>query len=54
MEILRADLGTCADLRETVVVIDVLRSFSTAGYAFAAGGMSASAKGFGANYISSF
>jgi 2-phosphosulfolactate phosphatase len=37
MEILRAELGSCADLRGTVVVVDVLRSFSTAAYAFAAG-----------------
>ena len=37
MEILRADLGTCAGLKGTVVVIDVLRSFSTAAYAFASG-----------------
>jgi len=37
MQILRADLGNCADLRGTVVVIDVLRSFSTAAYAFASG-----------------
>lgn len=37
MEILHADLGACAGLTGTVVVIDVLRSFSTAAYAFAAG-----------------
>ena len=37
MEILRAELGSCSDLRGTVVVVDVLRSFSTAAYAFAAG-----------------
>lgn len=37
MEILHADLGTCSRLTGTVVVIDVLRSFSTAAYAFAAG-----------------
>jgi 2-phosphosulfolactate phosphatase len=37
MEILRADLATCSGLTGTVVVIDVLRSFTTAAYAFAAG-----------------
>ena len=37
MEILHADLGSCSGLTGTVVVIDVLRSFSTAAYAFAAG-----------------
>lgn len=30
MEILRADLGSCSGLAGAVVVIDVLRSFSTA------------------------
>ncbi len=38
MEILRADLGSCSGLAGAVVVIDVLRSFSTAAYAFAGGG----------------
>jgi 2-phosphosulfolactate phosphatase len=37
MEILRAELGRCGGLSGTVVVIDVLRSFSTAAYAFAGG-----------------
>lgn len=37
MEIVRTDLTRCADLEGTVVVIDVLRSFSTAAYALAAG-----------------
>lgn len=37
MEILRADLGSCSGLTGAVVVIDVLRSFSTAAYAFAGG-----------------
>jgi 2-phosphosulfolactate phosphatase len=37
MEILRGKLGSCSELTGTVVVIDVLRSFSTAAYAFAAG-----------------
>ncbi len=37
MEILRADLDSCSGLTGTVVVIDVLRSFSTAAYAFAGG-----------------
>lgn len=37
MRIERADLHACPSLTGTVVVIDVLRSFSTAAYAFAAG-----------------
>lgn len=37
MEILHADLGSCSRLTGAVVVIDVLRSFSTAAYAFASG-----------------
>ena len=37
MEYKRASLDTCADATGTVVVIDVLRAFSTAAYAFAAG-----------------
>lgn len=37
MEILHADLGSCSGLTGAVVVVDVLRSFSTAAYAFAAG-----------------
>ena len=37
MEILHADLGSCSGLTGAVVVIDVLRSFSTAAYAFASG-----------------
>ena len=37
MEILHADLGRCSGLTGAVVVIDVLRSFSTAAHAFAAG-----------------
>ena len=37
MEIKRATLETCADATGTVVVIDVLRAFTTAAYAFAAG-----------------
>jgi 2-phosphosulfolactate phosphatase len=37
MDILRAEAGSCSELTGTVVVIDVLRSFSTAAYAFAAG-----------------
>ena len=37
MEIVHADLGSCSGLTGTVVVIDVLRSFSTAAYAFASG-----------------
>ena len=37
MEITRATLETCADATGTVVVIDVLRAFTTAAYAFAAG-----------------
>lgn len=37
MEIRHADLASCSGLTGTVVVIDVLRSFTTAAYAFAAG-----------------
>ena len=37
MEIRRATLDTCAEATGTVVVIDVLRAFTTAAYAFAAG-----------------
>ena len=37
MEIRRASLDTCPGATGTVVVIDVLRAFSTAAYAFAAG-----------------
>jgi 2-phosphosulfolactate phosphatase len=37
MDIKRATLETCADATGTVVVIDVLRAFTTASYAFAAG-----------------
>ena len=37
VEIRRASLDTCAGATGTVVVIDVLRAFSTAAYAFAAG-----------------
>lgn len=37
MRILRATLAECADLTGAVVAIDVLRSFSTAAYALAAG-----------------
>lgn len=37
MKILRSDLARAADAEGAVVVIDVLRSFSTAAYAFAAG-----------------
>ncbi len=37
MEIRRAKLATCSTARGAVVVIDVLRSFTTAAYAFAAG-----------------
>lgn len=37
MEFRRATLDTCAAATGTVVVIDVLRAFSTAAYAFAAG-----------------
>lgn len=37
MEIWRASLDNCAGAVGTVVVIDVLRAFSTAAYAFAAG-----------------
>ncbi|MGB9800251.1 MAG: 2-phosphosulfolactate phosphatase, partial [Thermanaerothrix sp.] len=33
----RANLETCAQAADIVVVIDVLRAFSTAAYAFAAG-----------------
>jgi 2-phosphosulfolactate phosphatase len=37
MEVCRADLATAPEPVDAVVVIDVLRSFSTAAYAFAAG-----------------
>ena len=37
MEVRRADLATAPEPVDAVVVIDVLRSFSTAAYAFAAG-----------------
>lgn len=37
MKIARSDLQHCADLQGTVVVIDVLRSFTTAAYALARG-----------------
>lgn len=37
MKILRATLETCKDARGLVVVIDVLRAFTTSAYAFAAG-----------------
>jgi 2-phosphosulfolactate phosphatase len=37
LEIQRATLETCAEATGTVVVIDVLRAFTTAAYAFAAG-----------------
>lgn len=37
MEIIHTTLASCAGSRDAVVVIDVLRSFSTAAYAFAAG-----------------
>jgi 2-phosphosulfolactate phosphatase len=37
MEMHYADLGTCGDATGTVVVIDVVRAFTTAAYAFAAG-----------------
>ncbi len=37
MEFEYTTLDTCANARNTVVVIDVLRAFSTAAYAFAAG-----------------
>ncbi len=37
MEIRRATLDTCADATGTVIVIDVLRAFTTAAFAFAAG-----------------
>ena len=37
MKMQRADLETCAQASGIVVVIDVLRAFSTAAYAFAAG-----------------
>ena len=37
MEIRRATLDTCAEATGTLVVIDVLRAFTTAAYAFAAG-----------------
>jgi 2-phosphosulfolactate phosphatase len=39
MEIRQASLDTCADATGMVVVIDVLRAFSTAAYAFAAGAL---------------
>lgn len=37
MRIQRATLADCGDERDTVVVIDVLRAFTTAAYAFDAG-----------------
>jgi 2-phosphosulfolactate phosphatase len=37
MEFIRASLETCGTATGTVVVIDVIRAFSTAAYAFAAG-----------------
>ncbi len=37
MRLERANLETCGDATDTVVVIDVLRAFTTAAYAFAAG-----------------
>ena len=37
MNLTRATLATCEAARETVVVIDVLRAFTTAAYAFLAG-----------------
>ena len=37
MDFFRATLETCSEARGTVVVIDVLRAFSTAAFAFAAG-----------------
>ena len=37
MKILRSDLGHCTELHGAVVVIDVLRSFTTAAYALAGG-----------------
>jgi 2-phosphosulfolactate phosphatase len=37
MEFVRASLETCGTATDTVVAIDVLRAFSTAAYAFAAG-----------------
>jgi 2-phosphosulfolactate phosphatase len=37
MKILRSDLAHCAELRGAVVVIDVLRSFTTSAYALARG-----------------
>ena len=40
MEFQRANLDTCAQATGTVVVIDVLRAFTTAAYAFAAGAAS--------------
>jgi 2-phosphosulfolactate phosphatase len=40
MQFRRASLETCADATGTVVVIDVLRAFSTAAYALAAGARS--------------
>ncbi len=36
MEILRSNIEACAGLTGAVVIIDVLRSFTTAAYAFAA------------------
>jgi 2-phosphosulfolactate phosphatase len=39
MEIRRTTLATCAGATGTVVVIDVLRAFTTAAYAFAAGAL---------------
>ncbi len=37
IEIARATLETCTEATATVVVIDVLRAFTTAAFAFAAG-----------------
>jgi len=37
MEIRRATIDTCANATGTVIVIDVIRAFTTAAYAFAAG-----------------
>jgi 2-phosphosulfolactate phosphatase len=37
MEVRRADLATTPEPADAVVVVDVLRSFSTAAYAFAVG-----------------
>jgi 2-phosphosulfolactate phosphatase len=39
VEIRRATLATCGEASGTVVVIDVLRAFTTAAYAFAAGAL---------------